>query len=318
MKFKSLILLFAIPLLSCSQQAKTIESRVFCFDTSVHVKIESSEKNYLSDIENIFYQYDELSDNYQNRDITNVCSINNNLYSDITIENELYDLLQTSFSVMEEGANYFNPLCGSLAKKWKESLKENQLLEDDILSEELLKLNSSQVIFRENNVIQKIGDAEIDLGGIVKGYALDKVLEYLKEKEIKNYLINAGNSSILLGEKNADDGYFTVGLSDLNKAYLKLKNCFVSTSSKSVQGVKIGDITYSHIINPTNGSAINENDAVIVISDKGYLGDALSTSMMMNTVEEIKVIEQAQNVKVIVIKNNAVIYSNPNIEVMYH
>ena len=179
-------------------------------------------------------------------------------------------------------------------------------------------MNSSQVLFKDNNVIQKIGDAEIDLGGIAKGYALDKAYEYLKEKEIKNYLINAGNSSILLGEKNTDDGYFTVGLNDIENAYLKLKDCVISTSSKSVQGVKIGDITYSHIINPVDGSAINENDAVIVISDKGYLGDALSTSMMMNSIDEIKAIEQIQNVKTIVIKNNNIIYKNADIEVLYH
>ena len=319
MKVKSLVsLLFITSLLSCSQQSNIQESRVFCFDTSIHIKIETSEKSCLKEVENIFKLYDKLSDNYLSRDINNVYTINNNLYTDITIDKELYDLLQISFSISEEGAKYFNPLCGSLSKKWKESLKNNQVLSESVISEELLKMNSSQVLFKDNNVIQKIGDAEIDLGGIAKGYALDKAYEYLKEKEIKNYLINAGNSSILLGEKNTDDGYFTVGLNDIENAYLKLKNCVISTSSKSVQGVKIGDITYSHIINPVDGSAINENDAVIVISDKGYLGDALSTSMMMNTVEEIKEIEQAQNIKTIVIKNNEIIYKNEGIEVLYH
>ena len=135
---------------------------------------------------------------------------------------------------------------------------------------------------------------------------------------VKQYLINGGSSSLLLGEKNTKDGLFTIGLKDLNNAYLKLKNCFISTSSISEQGVKIGDITYSHIINPNTGSAINENDAVIVISDNGALGDALSTSMMNNTVDEITAIETQYNVQTIVIKNNKVIYKNSGIEVSYH
>ena len=82
--------------------------------------------------------------------------------------------------------------------------------------------------------------------------------------------------------------------------------------------MKIGDTTYSHIINPNDGSAINLNDAVVVISDNGALGDALSTSMMNNTMDEIKAIETKCNVQAIVIRNNEVIYQNPGIEVNYH
>lgn len=318
MKFKNIISLFSIiPLLSCSHNNSPIESRVFCFDTSVYIKIETTYNNHLKEIEKIFNCCDKLTDNYRSRDINNVYTINNNLYSDISIDKELYDLLTLSFEV-KDTAIYFNPLCGSLSKKWKNSLSNKEILSETIIEEELFKMNNTQLLFKDNNVIQKIGDAEIDLGGIAKGYALDKAYEYLKDNKIENYIINAGNSSILLGTKNTSDGYYSIGLNDVDNAYLKLKNCFITTSSKSVQGVKIGDITYSHIINPINGSAINENDAVIVISDKGYLGDALSTSMMMNTVEEIKEIEQAQNIKTIVIKNNEIIYKNEGIEVLYH
>ena len=81
--------------------------------------------------------------------------------------------------------------------------------------------------------------------------------------------------------------------------------------------MKIGDVTYSHIVNPVTGQAINENDAVIVISNKGYYGDALSTSLMMNTVSEIKEIEVEHNIQTIVIKNHQIVYKNENIEV-YH
>ena len=316
MKFKPLSLLLIIPLTACSQNNFVINNKVFCFDTYIDINLYEGEKSFSSDLENYFVNYDKLADNYNARDINNVYSINHT-NEEITISEELYGLLKTSFNVSNEGAQYFNPLCGSLAKKWKEALSNKQVLENSVIEQEIDRIKNSSLSFKDNNVVQRLGEAEIDLGGIAKGYVLDKSLEYLKEKDVKHYLINAGSSSILLGEKKSKDGLFTVGIKDLNNAYIKVKNCFVSTSSKSVQGVEIDGVTYSHIINPITGSALNENDAVIVISDKGYYGDAMSTSLMMNTVDEIKEIEKEHNIKTIVIKDKKAVYVNESIEVLY-
>ena len=311
MKFKKILPLVLITFLSaCSNQ----QSRVFYFDTMIDIKLFEGNKQNTKDLEKLFDLYDVLSDNYLPRNMVNVYSINHT-NEDLPIDAELYNLLKVAFDVQTKGATYFNPLCGSLAKKWKSSLNGQQILDENTINEELLKISNTTLTFKVNNVVQRIGEAEIDLGGIVKGYALDLSYDYLKSNNISHYLIDAGNSSILLGEKNSDDGLFTVGLNNVPNTYMKLKNCFVSTSSISQQGVKIGDITYSHIVNPVNGSAINENDAVIVISDNGALGDALSTSMMMNTIDEIKDIEAEQNVKAIVIKDNKIVYQNSEIEV---
>ena len=317
MKKLFIIPLFAIALTSCSTNGNPIESKVFCFDTMVEVKLYDGNKDNIKDIEDILKTYSKLSDNYLASDVNNVYTINNT-NDEVTIDERLYKLLQTSFSVKDAGASYFNPFCGSLAKKWKDVLAKGETLSSEVINAELGKISSSSLEFKANNVVQRSGEAEIDLGGIAKGYALDIVKDYLKNNNSKQYLINGGSSSLLLGEKNTKDGLYTIGLKDLNNAYLKLKNCFISTSSISEQGVKIGDVTYSHIINPNTGSAINENDAVIVISDNGALGDALSTSMMNNTIDEIKAIETQYNVQTIVIKNNEVIYQNPGIEVSYH
>ena len=318
MKNKSYVLtLLPIFLISCSTNTKTVESKIFCFDTYVDVKLFEGQNDDVKEIESIFKIYDKLSDNYQSRDVNNVYTINQTNDS-VTVDEQLFKMLQASFEVHNKGAAYFNPLCGTLAKKWKEALDNKQVLDNETITTELNKINTTTVSFAENNLITRTGEAELDLGGIAKGYALDVVKSYLDEKEIKQYLINAGSSSILLGEKNTKDGLFTVGLKDVNNAYLKMKNCFVSTSSISEQNAVINGVTYSHIINPVTGSAVSENDAVIVISDTGYIGDALSTSMMMNTVEEIKSIETEQNIKAIVIKNGNITYKNDSIEVYYH
>lgn len=314
MRYKLFPILLVGLLTSCSTNNPVIENKVFCFDTYVENRLYEGEQSNLDDIKEILEYYDRVSDNYKKREGITIASIGEDK---IVVEEKFYNLLKTSIEATSKGAKYFNPLCGSLSKAWKESLAKKEVLSNDIITSELDKMNHTSLLLEDNFTVSKHGEGEIDLGGIVKGYAIDEIKTYLNSKNITKYLINAGFSSILLGKKNTEDGLFTVKISDLNNAYIKLKDCVISTSSKSVQGVKIGDVTYSHIVNPITGQAINENDAVIVVSDSGALGDALSTSMMMNTVDEIKTIEEEQNVKCIVIKNKQVAYCNEGLEITH-
>ena len=318
MKNKCILPIFLTVLLtSCSNNAKPIESKIFCFDTYIEAKLYQGNNDNLKDIEDIINTYDKLTDNYKARGVNNVFTINQT-NEEVEVDRELFGLLTNAVSMSEfEGSN-FNPLCGSLAKKWKESLNKNEVLSQTVIEEEVNKIVNTHLMFGSDNKVQRIGDGEIDLGGIAKGYTLDKVLDYLNDKEITQFLINGGSSSILFGEKNTKDGYFNVGLKDVNNAYLKLKNCFVSTSSISEQSAVIDGVTYSHIINPHTGSAISVNDAVIVVSNTGMLGDVLSTSMMMNSLDEIKTLENQFNVKTIVVKDGSIVYQNEALEVSYH
>ena len=318
MKNNRVLASFLIILLtSCSSNAKPIESKIFCFDTYVGITLYDGEKNNIIDIEGIIKKYDELADNYRARDVNNVYTINSTSEA-VQIDEGLYKMLQKSVEVRNKGADYYNPLCGSLAKKWKEALVEKTTLSEETISLELAKIATSDLSFLDNSTVKRNGEGEIDLGGIAKGYTLDVVKTYLDENNLKQYLINGGSSSILLGEKDTKDGLFTVGLKDVKNAYIKVKNCFVSTSGVSEQFVEIDGVKYTHIVNPLNGKANHQYDSVVVITDSGYYGDALSTSMMMNTLDEIKEIEDKYGVKAIVVKDNKITYQNSSLEVLYH
>lgn len=313
MKLKlSLLLLPLISLVSCST-AKEISRKSFYFDTYTETRLYEGKEENLNDINQIFAKIDKLTDNFTERNIDNIYKINKT-NENVVVEPELHDILSLSFSSNLASLNYFNPLCGSLSKKWKESLKNKSVLSESVINEELSKMASSGLELLGDNTVRRTGESEIDLGAVTKGYALDKVKEYLDVVNIKKYLVDAGSSSILLGEKDAGKN-FTIKVSNLPNSYLELKNCFISTSSLSRQFVEIDGQKYSHIINPNNGSAINLHEAVIVVSDVGYLGDILSTDFVNESIDSIKVLEQQFNVKTIVIDNSQISYKTEGLEV---
>ena len=314
MRSKFLILsLLIVPLVSCSSN-KEIKRNSFYFDTYTETRLFEGGEEDLNIINQIFSKIDKLTDNFKARDLNNVYFINNT-NENVEVEPELYEVLKCSFSADLSSLNYFNPFCGLLSKKWKESLGNKQVLDSLTITSELAKMQNSELEFVNENTVKRIGEGEIDLGAVAKGYALDKVKEYLDQKDYTKYLIDAGSSSLLLGEKPKGKN-FKIKITNLDSAYLSLKNCFVSTSSSSRQAVEIDGKVYSHIINPVTGSAINENDAVIVISDSGYLGDILSTAFVNESLDSIKQLEKQFNVKTLVIKNKTIVYQNEGIEVL--
>ena len=308
----SLLLLPLISLVSCSS-GKEISRKSFYFDTYTETRLYEGKESNLNDINQIFSKIDKLTDNFDERNINNIYTINKT-NENVVVEPELYDILSLSFSTSLSSLNYFNPLCGSLSKKWKESLNTKQVLSETVINEELEKMTNTHLELLDNNTVQRTGESEIDLGAVAKGYALDKAKEYLDAQSIKKYLVDAGSSSILLGEKEGGKN-FNIKVSNLANSYFELKNCFISTSSLTRQVVEIEGQKYSHIVNPTTGSAINVHEAVIVISDVGYIGDILSTDFVNESLDSIKQLEQQFSVKTIVIDNNQISYKTEGIEV---
>lgn len=327
MKLSKFLPLFVVAsLTACSYQEVKYDT-YFCFDTTVAMSIKTSNKTVFKELKNILSFYDKICDNYEARDIFNVYSLNHTnevIDFDESKPVELYEIIESIYNLKDEGATYFNPLCGSLAKKWKDALVKKEVLDSVTIQEELDKMNNSSLVFGldgSTQTIQRVGDAELDLGAVAKGFALDACLAYLKNNQpnIVDYVIDAGSSSILLGENtrytnpSGDKNDYKIKVKDLKDTYFTAHNCFISTSGSAEQGVEINGVTYSHIVNPFTGSVVPMNDTVIVLSEYGYHGDALSTSMVFNTVEEIKEIEKERNVQAIVIKNHEIIYKNEQI-----
>ena len=331
MKVLPLMLVASLTTCSNNQEKGYYSSNFYSFDTFVNIKIKHEYKelaeNALGRMQEICEDLDKNFDAYKQRDITCLYDLNKT-NDQIQIGKDLYTLLAVAKDNQEK-AKYFNPLVGSLSNKWKEALEKNTVLSDEVIKEELKKIEKSSLELSSESgqyFAKRTGEALIDVGAIAKGYALDRLQKNLPAYVPTNdYLVDAGTSSILLGtsarqRQGVEEGKYVIKIKELSKeTYLHLNNCYISTSGTSEQKTIIDGVTYSHIVDPFTGSAKSLYDAVIVISDfnnefNGTIGDMLSTSFMMSSLDEIKAVEASSKVKVVVIKDDSVLYKSESIE----
>ena len=323
---KVLPLVVVASLSACDIAHQYPVDNLYCFDTVVTVK--TTEYNglmYSVHVQEgtcrILKEIDAIADAYKSRDVTCIYDLNNT-NEKIEINGQLYRLLKSALDTKEK-LPYFNPFIGSLSNKWKEALGKKEQLSNSIIEEELSKMNNTNLLLENTEdghyYAQRVGEGLIDVGAIAKGFALDECETFLHSHAEPNYeyMVDAGSSSILLG-RNKDNSTFKVKIKDLSTpTYLRLKECFIATSGISEQGVMIDGTTYSHIISPLTGSAINTFDSVIVVSELkdgyGLFTDALSTSFMMNTLEEVKELEKSTGVSVILIKDDNIVYKSESL-----
>lgn len=271
----------------------------YAMDTLIQISVGDNNAGITSDsLFAIYSLYDQLADNTKAyAGIHNVYTINQTS-EPVVVKQELYDLLKFAYDMKTTTQGYFNPLIGGLSDLWKKDLFNidasgssatssgetytPSVPSDSEIRHELAKMNTSSLVFDDGATsVKRVGEGKIDLGGVAKGYAGEKVYSTLQAGKVSRFLLNAGTSTLALGESGSSDGYFTLAFSDLSSRYTRVKNCAVGTSSISEQKASVNGQLYSHIINPITGSALVDwHGAVIIGQDAGIL-DVLSTSFVL-------------------------------------
>jgi thiamine biosynthesis lipoprotein len=97
----------------------------------------------------------------------------------------------------------------------------------------------------------------LDLGGIAKGYAIDRGSRVLKEKGVTNFILNAGGDMYVSGEKEENIPW-KVGIKDPREgqklvASFALKDYAVATSGDYERFIMVDGQRYHHILDPRSG-----------------------------------------------------------------
>lgn len=232
----------------------------------------------------------------------------------VKISAELFNLINQSleFSRLTEGA--FDITYASVGFKYDfikhiapDQATVNALL--PAINYRHLKLDAKQQTIAFNHPAVRI-----DLGGIAKGYAVDRALLILKQHGITQAFISAGGDSYVLGDRQGRP--WMVGIRDPDDASkviakLPLSNIAFSTSGDYERYFDDAGTRIHHIINPASGRSASKVRSATIIADSATCTDGLSkTAFVLGAEAALKIYSQLPGVEAILVTpEGQVLYS---------
>lgn len=203
----------------------------------------------------------------------------------VPLDAEMMSLLRTcqALSVETEGA--FDPTSTPLSRCWGFLMREGRLPTERELEAARARVGISGVaIDSARGTLRFLREGlELNLGGIGKGYALDRVAELLRGSGVRHALLSAGGSSVrALGGRGTG---FRVDVCsparEVPLCRLRLRSASLGTSGAGMQFVEIDGRRYGHVIDPRSGWPTAGVLSASVVTDDAASADALSTAFLV-------------------------------------
>lgn len=196
-----------------------------------------------------------------------------------SVEPSLFEVIQVSLDVSRRGRGAFDVTAAPLVRMWREahaqartpSAVEVSRARQCVGYEKIEAMPPDRIRFRSDCL-------DVDLGGIGKGYAVDRAMAILGAAGIRHALVNAGSSSIAAtGHPPGRDGWpvSIAGDASGERTFL-LSGGSVSTSQQSPSG---------EIVDPRTGFPVDSALTVSVLAPSATISDALSTSLLVMSMD---------------------------------
>jgi FAD:protein FMN transferase len=206
----------------------------------------------------------------------------------LTIDPELFDFIADALQYTRESDGAFDITVGPLMRAWGFFGGEGRVPPAAELAAVRRYVGSGHVILnaRERTIAFDEPGVELDLGGIAKGYAVDRVVSLLQARNVAAALVSAGGSTIYgLAAPPHRDGW-DVDIQDPLHAgkiatTVRLRDRALSVAGTSEKFFEAGGVRYSHIMDPRTGTPAQGVLSVAVLTRSGTAGDALDDAFFV-------------------------------------
>lgn len=349
---KIVVLLIVFCLASCDASIKYTQKQMYSFDAGFDTVISYIEWVKDEDTQyrengnktfEMFSYYNQLFDRFNDyENINNIKKINDNAGQNaVEVSQEIIDMLLEAKYFYDISYGKIDVTAGKMISLWHDAREEGMKLNVDgnlgdiPLQEELEEAakhrgwDKIDINDEDNTVFINDPYLSLDVGAIAKGYATQKVAEYLMSIKIKNAVIDAGGNLKALSEKYNGKEWVT-GIRDPNNPSLNADESLLAVQYYGdMAAVTSGDYersyvakdgkTYSHIIDPDTTYPADKYRSVTIITKDAGAADCLSTALFCLDYEDgLKVIERYKKdhqdafLEVIWVANKNILFETEN------
>ena len=195
------------------------------------------------------------------------------------VSEDLFIVLRAAkhYCTISDGA--FDITASPLVRLWRRSRRLHELPKEqyvtqakELVGNHLWELDEGTLSVR----LLKSG-MKFDLGGIAKGYAVDKAFEIIQKHGISSQLVDAGGDFRVGDPPPGAEGWKIAKDSET----VLLKNTAMATSGGRFQFVEIDGVRYAHIVDPKTGVGSTSSQTVHVTAPTAMEADALATAVFI-------------------------------------
>lgn len=218
---------------------------------------------------------------------------------------ELLKLIGEALRIAKQTNGAFDPTIGPVSTLWQFSGdKEPRLPSESEIKEALTKVGWQRVTIDSDagTILLPDPGMALDLGGITKGYTLNRAAEIVEKSGLPGALINIGGDILAVGEKEPGKPW-RVGVEDPRDrngvvAVTELKDQVIVTSGDYERFFIQDGKRYHHILDPATGYPASMLRSVTVVGPIGTTLQPLGTAtFVMGADKGLKFVETIQGAK---------------------
>lgn len=201
----------------------------------------------------------------------------------IEVDPETASLLDYANTCFRESGGLFDLSSGILRRAW--DFGSGRAATQDELAPLLPLVGWDKIDWRPPTLAFPLPGMELDLGGVVKEYAVDRLAVLLLEAGIASGFVNLGGDVRVIGPRPGGEPW-RVGIRhhrvrDGVAAMVEMKCGALASSGDYERCIVVDGVHYGHILNPRTGWPVRELAAVSVIADLCLVAGSASTIAML-------------------------------------
>ncbi len=252
----------------------------FLFHSHIRIKIPAAcGEDQMDSLFDLLESIDRQYNSYQSGSFFD--RINKNAGSFVTVDDETVNILRQVKKISAFFDGRYAITVMPLVRLWGFYRDDVRRVPSEAELARVLPLVNDGMIDIDGKKVRIAKGQEIVTGSFIKAYAVDRLLEKMREMKITDAIVNAGGST-MAAVNNAAHPAWQVGVdvpgTDDPLFVADIANCAYSTSAQGDSFVEIGGKRYGHILNPRTGYP-SSSKMVGVVTDSAMLGDMVSTGL---------------------------------------